>query len=131
MPRRRHRFPALAAAFALGLAGCGGSDDPTATGPASNPGASETAPQDQAGTKVTMKDIEYKPSELKVKVGETVTWVNEDTVEHDVAATSGDDLKSELFGKGKTYAYKTTKAGKIAYVCTVHPGMEGTLTVER
>ena len=128
MPRARHAFAALAATLAL--AGCGGSDDPTTTGPASNPGASESAPADQAGSKISMKDIEYKPSDKKVKVGDTVTWINEDAVEHDVAATSGADFKSELFGEGKTYEYKPTEAGKIAYVCTVHPGMEGTLTVE-
>jgi len=26
--------------------------------------------------------------------------------------------------------FKAEKAGTVAYVCTIHPGMEGTLTVE-
>ena len=33
------------------------------------------------------------------------------------------------FGQGGTYTFKPTKAGTIAYVCTIHPGMTGTLNV--
>ena len=129
MPLRRS-LPAVALTLVLALTGCGGDDGKDlTTGPAVNPGAGNVAPEDQAGTKVTMKDIEFKPAKLKVKVGETVTWVNEDSVEHDVVATTGASFKSELFGEGKTYEYKATKAGTVKYVCTVHPGMEGTLTV--
>jgi plastocyanin len=128
--RPRRSLPALAAVLTLALAGCGGNNDAQlTTGPAVDPGAKNVAPEDQAGTKVTMKDIAFKPSSLKVKVGDTVTWVNEDAVEHNVTATTGAKFRSELFGKGKTYEYKATKAGTIKYVCTVHPGMEGTLTV--
>ena len=122
---------ATLAALLLGLAGCGGgTDEETTTGPASNPGASESAPGAAAGDKIVMKDIEFQPKDKKVKVGDTVTWVNEDAVEHDAAATEGADFKSELFGKGKTFEWKADKAGTVKYVCTVHPGMEGTLTVE-
>ena len=56
-------------------------------------------------------------------------WTNEDSVVHDVTAKSGATFKSDLFAKGKTYSFKATKAGTIDYVCTIHPGMEGTLTV--
>lgn len=132
MPRRRPLLPALAVSLAVALAGCGGDTDAgLTTGPASNPGAGEQPPESQAGTKVKMENIEFKPAKLTVKVGETVTWINEDTVEHDVTATSGADFKSELFAEGKSFEYKATKAGTIKYVCTVHPGMEGTLIVKR
>jgi plastocyanin len=131
--RLRRSLPALAVAvavLALAFAGCGGNSDAgLTTGPAADPGAKNLPQSDQAGTKVSMKDIAFKPQSTKLKVGETVTWINEDAVDHDVTATSGATFKSELFGKGKTYAYKATKAGTIKYVCTVHPGMEGTLTV--
>lgn len=126
---RSHSLPTALAALAL--AGCGGgTDEDTPTGPASNPGASEQAPAEQAGTKIVMKAIQFQPRDKKVKVGDTVTWVNEDSVEHDAVATEGADFKSELFGKGKTFSWKAEKAGTVKYVCTVHPGMEGTLSVE-
>ncbi len=124
-------LPAALAALVLGLAGCGGgTDEDTTTGPAANPGASEQAPGAAAGTKIAMKAIQFRPSNKTVKVGDTVTWVNEDAVEHDATATEGADFRSELFGKGKTFEWKAEKAGTVKYVCTVHPGMEGTLTVE-
>jgi len=128
---RTPRLPALLAALALGLAACGGgTDEDTPTGEATNPGAKETAMDEQAGTKVTMKDIEFKPQNLKVKVGDTVTWVNDEQIEHNAVATEGADFRSELFGQGKTYEWKADKAGMVKYVCTVHPGMDGTITVE-
>ena len=116
-------------ALALLAAGCSSETNVT-TAPAENPGAPGKQP---AGTKdettVTMKNIEFVPKDLEVKVGQTVKWVNEDDVEHNAVANDG-EFKSELFGRAGTYTYKTTKAGTIEYVCTVHPGMEGTLTVK-
>jgi len=119
-------------ALTVALAGCGGSAaDGTATAPAENPGAPAERP---AGSKpantVTMKDISFKPGNVDVKVGKTVRWVNEDQVEHNVVATQGADFKSPLFGKDGVYTYKTTQAGTIRFECTVHPGMEGTITVK-
>jgi len=127
---RFHRLPALAAvAAALAVAGCSSKVE-TTTAPAENPGAPAKQP---AGTKdsktVTMRDIEFKPNKIDVKVGQTVKWVNEDSVEHDAVAENG-EFKSELFGQQGTFAYKTKKAGTINYVCTVHPGMTGTITVK-
>ena len=47
----------------------------------------------------------------------------------DVTAQSGESFKSQNFGKGGTFSFTPTKAGTIKYVCTIHPGMDGTLTV--
>ena len=78
-----------------------------------------------------MKNLAFIPASTKAKVGQTVQWTNQDSVVHDVRATSGATFKSSLFANGKTYTYKATKPGTIAYVCTIHPGMQGTLTVVR
>jgi plastocyanin len=77
-----------------------------------------------------MQNIQFEPATVAVKVGSTVKWVNEDSVDHDVVADDG-QFRSKLFGKGGTFEYKPTKAGSIHYVCTVHPGMEGTLDVTK
>jgi plastocyanin len=76
-----------------------------------------------------MKNIKFDPATLTVAVGQTVTWTDEESVPHDVVAKSGADFKSEVFGKGKSYTFTPTKAGTIEYVCTLHPGMTGTLIV--
>jgi plastocyanin len=126
-----HRLPALlaVAACAAALAACGSDDKNATTTPVPTPKAAAPAPAAGATT-VTMKNIQFDPATVDVKVGGTVKWVNEDTVEHDAVA-DGWQFKSELFGKGQTFEYKPTKAGSIHYVCTVHPGMEGTLNVTK
>ena len=122
----RRFLPILLACTALAFAGCGGDDEDTAE-PASTPAATE-----QSGDAVTvlMKDIKFEPAEVTVPVGGTVKWVNEDSVDHNAVAKEGDVPKSELFGKGGSYEATFEEAGTIEYVCTVHPGMEGTITVQ-
>ena len=114
----------LAACVALLLAGCGGGNDNGGGGSSSSSGSS-------SGSTVTidMKNIKFAPQDATVKVGQTVKWVNQDTVDHDVQAKSGADFKSDLFGNGKSFEWKADKAGTVNYVCTVHPGMVGTLKV--
>jgi plastocyanin len=78
-----------------------------------------------------MQNIAFDPASVTVKVGQTVTWVNDDSVTHNVTAQSGAAFKSNNFGQGGTYSFKATKPGTIKYVCTLHPGMDGTLIVTK
>jgi plastocyanin len=77
-----------------------------------------------------MKNIQFDPKAVTVKVGQKVRWVNEDTVAHNAVSQSGATFKSSTFGRGGTFAYTPKQAGEIKYVCTLHPGMDGTLTVQ-
>src|SRR3954449_6955027 len=107
-------IPLLLACAALAGAGCGSSDD----GGGGNSKTSEDAvpSANGDGTSVDMKNIQFSPKEQAVKVGEKVTWVNQDDVEHNVVSTGGPaKFESETFGKGNTYTYTPTKAGKIEY----------------
>lgn len=124
--RRTLLLVLLIATCALALAACGDSDDGGATTPATTGGESSS------GTvEVAMENIAYNPETVTVKVGQKITWTNEDGVQHDVESTSGEQIDSELFGEGGTFSFTPTKAGTIEYVCTVHPGMDGTIVVER
>jgi plastocyanin len=78
-----------------------------------------------------MKNIQFAPKAVTAKVGQTIRWTNADAVDHNVTATKGEELKSKAFGKDGTFSYKLDKAGKITYVCTLHPGMTGTITVTK
>jgi plastocyanin len=80
---------------------------------------------------VTMKNIQFVPKAVSAKVGQTIRWTNADAVDHNVTATKGEELKSKAFGKDGTFSYKLDKPGKITYVCTLHPGMTGTITVTK
>lgn len=127
----------LAVAALTGFAGCGGDDNKSSdSGSSATPAATATAqtgtaaPPKTAAGEVVMKGIRFQPGEITVKVGDTVTWKNEDPVDHNVVADKGADFKSDTFGEGGTFEYKTEKAGTIEYECTIHPGMTGKLIVE-
>jgi plastocyanin len=138
----------ICACLALGLvvAGCGGDDDDDG----GDSGSAATTPEKTTETtgggsggaeagakdaKVSMKDIAFNPSNITVAKGGSVTWTNDDSVGHDVTKESGPgaDFKSGDPGgmaSGATFTQKFATAGSIKYVCTVHPGMEGTVTVK-
>jgi len=131
---RRSLPLALAAAsvLAAGAAGCGEgekkSEDSGSPAP-SKPAPANPAPAKAGDVKVSMKDIQFEPKAAKAKVGQTITWTNDEPVEHNVVAKSGADFSSQAFGQGKTFKAKVEQPGKIDYVCTLHPGMDGTIEV--
>lgn len=80
---------------------------------------------------VDIKDYAYSPAIIKVKVGTIVTWTNKDAVDHTVSMKDGaEGPDSELFGRGETYSYAFTRAGKFDYYCKPHPNMLGSVIVE-
>lgn len=109
---------------AVALAGCGGSDSDS--GGSGSTAAATTA---DGAVQVTMKGIAYNPKTVAVRPGQKITWVNDDDVLHDVVSTSGERIESELFSNGKSFSFTPTRAGTIQYLCTIHPGMEGTVDV--
>lgn len=98
--------------------GCGSDSDSGA--PAGPP---------EKGT-VVLRDIAFKPGDLKVKVGDTVTWRFDDKgINHDVVADDG-SFKSEIQDSG-SFRHTFDKAGTYDYVCTLHrAAMKGTIVVE-
>ena len=136
------RLYSVAACLALGgaiVAGCGSSsssssNSSSASTPAATPAQSTPAAAPAAGgaaLAVSMKNIQFAPKSVTAKVGQTIKWTNDDSVDHNVTAKSGATFKSSNFGQGATYSYKPTKAGTITYVCTIHPGMDGTIIVTK
>lgn len=102
------------------LAACGGSTTTTSGGPATS---------SASGPQVIMKNTAYNPATLTIKVGQTVTWVNQDPMQHDVVANKG-EFKSSLLASGGTFSFKFTQAGTYAYYCSIHPNMLGTIIVQ-
>ncbi len=111
------------AALGIGLAACGGS------GGDSTPAAAQ-APASSGSTKVSVQDNIFKPGDIKVKSGDTVTFTNEGAVAHTVTATEGADFDSGTLAPGKTFSFVASGHGKLTYVCTIHPGMQGTIDVD-
>ncbi len=122
---------ALCAVVALAAAGCGSSNSSSTSSGSSSSASPSTAAASSSGggVAIKMQNIAFDPKSVTVKVGQKVTWTNEDTVDHNVTSQSGETIKSDNFGKGATFSFTPTKAGTIKYVCTIHPGMTATLTV--
>jgi plastocyanin len=105
---------AVAAVASLSGAGCGG-------------GSAPTKPPLPA---ISMQGLRFHPALAEAHVGQKVRWTNADNVDHNVTATAGATFKSRAFGHGARYSFTPSHAGKIRYVCTLHPGMTGTLNVK-
>jgi plastocyanin len=132
-------LPLAAVLAAATVAGCGSSSSsnstsaPAAATSASTPATSASTPATApaaAGVAITMKNIAFDPKAVTVKKGQKITWTNGEAVPHNVTATSGASFKSALLDEGKTFSFTPTKAGTIEYTCTIHPGMNGTITVQ-
>ena len=121
---------ALCAVVALAAAGCGSSNSGSTSSGSSSSASMGAASSSGGGVAIKMQNIAFDPKAVTVKVGQKVTWTNDDSTDHNVTANSGADFKSDNFGKGGTFSFTPTKAGTIKYVCTIHPGMDGTLTVQ-
>jgi plastocyanin len=123
MHRPMRRLTVILAVLALGGGACGGDD-----GGAEQGASSEACPD--GAVVIKMVDIKFDPEDATADAGQDICWTNEDGIDHDVSAESGASFKSELFGKGETFTTSVDEAGTVNYVCTVHPGMTGTLTIE-
>jgi plastocyanin len=65
--------------------------------------------------------------EVTAKVGDTIRFANSDSVPHSVTS---DDFDSGEFGTGQSYARTFERPGKVRIYCSLHPQMQGTITVE-
>ena len=69
------------------------------------------------------------PNPVEVKVGETVTWINDDSGRHTVTSKDDGVFDSGMMGKGQSFSYTFDKAGEYPYFCSPHPNMVGTVVV--
>jgi plastocyanin len=77
---------------------------------------------------VTMFDNKYlPPGPVVIRVGDKVTWVNDDDVPHDAR---GNGWGTPLLSKGDSHAVRFTRAGTYRFTCTIHPEMVGRVVVQ-
>ncbi len=100
--------------LAFMLFGCTGADMPSEL-------------PDGAGTNIEIRNFAYSPQELTIKEGDTVTWINVDSVAHTV---SGNLFESGNLDKGDSYSHTFGTAGTYDYICSYHPRMRGRIIVE-
>lgn len=102
---------------------------PTATVTATATATPTATPTPQQNT-IYINNYKYNPDKLTVKVGTTVTWVNQDAAKHTVTGDPGvTGLDSALLGQGESYSYTFTEKGLYTYHCSPHPYMKASVEV--
>jgi len=81
---------------------------------------------------VIIDNYAFGPLTMTVPVGTAVTWVNQDSDIHSVAADDGDPVmfKSAGLDTDDKFTFTFAKPGTYAYHCGLHPHMTGKIVVQ-
>lgn len=102
---------------------------PAAETPAPTPQAARTPEPPSDGPVEEVAIASFRLPSATVAVGTQVVWTNEDAAPH--TATSVDGVfNSGGLDQGETYRFTFQEAGEFRYICSLHEGMEGTITVQ-
>ena len=78
---------------------------------------------------VAIADFAFSPATLMITAGDTVTWTNEDQIEHTSTSTTG-AFDSGLLAQDESFSVTFTTQGTYDYLCTPHPSMTGQIVVQ-
>ena len=81
-----------------------------------------------AGKTVSIKSTAFAPKTVTIAGGDTVTWKNVDTVNHQVVANSG-AFASGSIAPNRIYAKRIDTPGTYNYHDALHPTLKGTVKV--
>ena len=109
------------------LLACGGSDS-TSPGPGGGGGGGTTTPV--VTTAVSMQSSSFTPKAIRVAPSATVVWTNNDNFNHDVSFANTTIGNIAPFATGSQSLAMPAAPGTYSYVCTIHPGMSGTVQVQ-
>lgn len=80
---------------------------------------------------VNQKDKTFSTKEIKAKVGDKITFYNDDNVTHNVFSRSGGNKFTVPLQKPKQHhSIELKEAGKCEVRCAIHPRMKLVITVE-
>jgi YVTN family beta-propeller protein len=91
-------------------------------------GAAQAPSADPAATTVLIRAMAFDPSALTVKAGQTVTWVNQDSIAHTVTDDQG-GWDSGSLAPGASFQHTFAQAGDDSYHCSIHPFMTSKIVV--
>ncbi len=80
--------------------------------------------------RVDIASMQFQPATIRVKSGETVTWINQEAMPHTVTSPSSGLLASDRLNRGGSYEHTFQEPGTYTYYCSLHPSMVGKIIVE-
>ena len=85
-----------------------------------------------ADTQIIQKDKAFSEQSLRIRVGDTVTFVNADTVTHNVySVTKGCEFELQTQTPGNSTAVPFHRACQAQVQCAIHPKMKLMVEVAR
>lgn len=78
---------------------------------------------------VVMQEMAFNPGVVRIRAGDSVTWINRDDRDHSIVAADGSFASGNL-GAGQSYARTFPQKGTYSYSCAYHPRMRGQVVVE-
>lgn len=94
--------------------------------PLNNTPPTENSPQ-QKVINITISNFAFSPNIVTAKVGDTITWTNQDAMPHKI---SGSGISSDILQKGQSYSTTFTASGTFDYICSIHPSMKGQIIIQ-
>jgi plastocyanin len=118
--------------LALGLLLAGCAQQAQQSPPAQNSGGSGGSGGGGSGSSASVvihiKNFAFDPAQATVKQGQTVEWINDDSVPHSIKAAG---FTSPNIPQGGSFTHTFSESpGDYSYVCGIHPSMQGVVTVQ-
>ena len=79
---------------------------------------------------ISQKDKAFSESETSIKIGDTITFVNDDNISHNIMSNSAGNtfnLGAQSPGSSTSFTFKS--AGSVEISCAIHPRMKLKVTV--
>ncbi len=77
---------------------------------------------------VLIKDMQFVPEEITVKKGDTIIWINQDMVAHDVTEEKTKAWTSSMLADGQSW--KMAVNAEADYYCSIHVVMKGRIKLK-
>lgn len=77
---------------------------------------------------VIIKQMQFNPAILNVSKGDTVVWINQDLVDHDITSDANKLFYSDTLKVGKSWKYAVSDSA--SYHCSIHPSMKGQIVLK-
>jgi plastocyanin len=87
------------------------------------------APASSATTTVQIKRTGFVPANITINQDDSVTWTNNDTIDHQVVANNG-AFASPILGPGKSWTRTFRSGGTFRYHDSLHPTLKGSVVVK-
>ncbi len=92
------------------------------------PGNTLYLPADKPVFSTSISGMAFADQNITIKAGQTITWVNKDSIAHTVTSDTG-LWDSGSINSGKSFSLTLKQPGQYSYHCSIHPFMKGTITV--